>query len=100
MPENILIGEGKLLKLTHYDEVVSGGSPVNDIAMVGKLMAGVKGKYIKRYQDIIVKCKGQYKSIEELKDNFLPLTRKTTPVLPLVSIFILMALVMFLRRVF
>ena len=67
--------------------------------MVGKLMAAVRGKYIKRYQDIIGKCKGQYKSIEELREDFLLLTRKTLFMLPPALITVLVLIALLLRRV-
>ena len=75
-PENILVGEDKLLKLTHFDDATLTSSPLNDMIALGILMRGVEAGYIKKYQDIIDSCiAGEYKTFGEFRKKFPPPAR-------------------------
>jgi len=69
LARNVLVGKGHLVKLSHFDEASVGESPDADIAMLGELMSGVKGSYIKYYKNIIENCNGVYKSIDDLRTD-------------------------------
>jgi len=73
-PGNIVVGKGNLLKLTRFENATVGGSPRDDIAMVGEFLRSIKGRYIKRYQEIIESCASKYNSIDELREDFLSVT--------------------------
>ena len=94
--QNILIGKDNLLKLTHFDESTLGDLPAGDIAMVGKLMTGVKAKYMKRYRSIIRKSAGTYTTIDNLREDVLLRTEHRSPV---VKIAVLMVIIFALAAV-
>ena len=96
---NILIGKNNLLKLTDFQKVTFN-SPLNDIVMVGELMACVNAKYIKRYTKIIENCSHKYQSIEDLRRDFIAEQRpKYMWILPMIA-FVAFAFILLLRRVF
>jgi len=98
-PEHILVGKGNLLKLAHFDEATVDGSPLGDIAMLGKLMGSINAKYIKKYQQVMDNCAGgAYKTIDDLRQDFLPYAIKL-PVLLFALAFIVMAFIFIVRRV-
>ncbi|MCL2217056.1 MAG: protein kinase [Defluviitaleaceae bacterium] len=73
--ENILVGKDRLVKLSNYDNITIGGTPADDIAMIGRLIESVNEKYIKRYEDVIKNCFGTYQTIDEFRDEFTPILK-------------------------
>jgi len=88
--ENILIGKDNQLKLIRFDHVTVGGSPKDDIAMLGELIAGINKPYIKRFGKVMENCKGTYQEIDELRKDLLPLLRP-----PYVKILLIVFVVIF-----
>jgi len=98
--DNVLIGEGNLLKLTNFTEAEVGKSAAWDIALVGELMLRIDVNRIAGYGEIIEKCiTGEYKKITDLRKNFLPYANQHMTKLVFVIGVILMALFIFARRI-
>jgi len=98
-PENILIGEGNLLKLAHFDEAAVGGALSGDIIMAGELMQSIDADYMKKYQKVIDSyIDGTYKTIDDLRQDFMPYSIKSPTVLFILSV-IAFALLFIMRRV-
>ena len=98
-PNNILVGKGKLLKLIGFDMATVGDSPKGDIAMLGDFMNSMKGRYIKRYSEIIDKCSDGYNSIEEMREDFLPLLTTSYAKIVAAVVVLLFVIVLIFRRV-
>ena len=99
-PESMIIGKGSLLKLTNFESATVAGPPHNDIAMVGEFMGSIKQKYIKRYAHIISNCADTYNSINELREDFLPLLQTSYIKIVGAISFALLVLAIIARRIF
>jgi len=96
--KNILIDQQGLLKLSFFDDVQAGNPPENDINMVGRLIGCVGEKYVKRYETVIKKCNGSYKTIDEVRQGLTPIKPINYSVIIGVVFIVFLVFVLLLNR--
>ena len=68
--DNILVGDQNHLVLKNFEYARFDPSPQKDIQMLGELMKNANSKRRRKYEKIIRKCGGAYKSVSELRKDF------------------------------
>lgn len=97
-PENIMIDEDGLIKLTNFEKASEDRDIAQDLETFASLINSVEEKFIKRYRKVIDNCRrtGHYKNYDALRQDIVRGAR-TYWGIPVVTIVLIVLFMRFLR---